>query len=184
MSAMTPAAPARLPRCADVAPHDAALANGQPAPDFTLPRLDAKGGSWTLSDHVGPTSKNRAPALVVVFMASWCGICQKSLPSIAALRSLPDGKPEIVVVSTDDSDVNARKEAARLAEAGLDVALVRGDAATLAAWLGNDRGVPRFFFVNRAGEVLVRDKGFGANVAAMLPRQAGFTINHPDWMAR
>jgi thiol-disulfide isomerase/thioredoxin len=183
-SAPAPAMPAKLPLASEMAGRKGLITSGEFAPDFTLPRLDAAGGTFTLSKVIGPKKTGAADGAIVTFMASWCGICQRSLPSLKALTDEHGARLALVVISTDASDDAARKEAAALAAAGLAVPVVRGDAATLAAWLGGETGVPKYFFVNRSGEVLMKDTGYGAKVAGMMPRQLGFTLSHPDPIAR
>ena len=182
--AAAPQLPKQLPKAADVAPHDDVVPNGSFAPDFSLARLDAAGGTFTLSDHVRPDAKGKSDGAIVAFMASWCGICQKSLPSLAGLLKEHGSRLTIVIVSTDATVEDAKKEAKKLADAGLAVPVVHGDAATLQAWLGKQRGVPKYFFVNKVGEVLIKDTGYGDKVAAVMPRQAAFTLAHPDPIAR
>jgi len=183
-SAPAPPMPERLPLASEVPARKGLIPSGNFAPDFSLPRMDAAGGTLTLSKIIGPKKTGKADAAIVAFMASWCGICHKSLPSLKSLVDQHGERLAIVVVSTDATDENARKEAATLAAAGLPLPVVRGDKATLAAWLGGDTGVPRYFMVNRSGEILMKDTGYGAKVADVMPRQVGFTLNHPEPIAR
>ena len=130
-SAPAPPMPARLPLASEVAPRKGLIPSGQFAPDFTLPRMDAAGGTLTLSKIIGPKKTGKADAAIVAFMASWCGICHKSLPSLKALVDQHGERLAIVVVSTDATDEAARKEAATLAAAGLELPVVRGVTPSL-----------------------------------------------------
>lgn len=182
-----PRVPERLPSASEVPERPGLIANGRFAPDFELPRLDSAGGSFRLAEHVGPVAaavEGGPDAAIVAFMASWCGICHRSLPTLKELKDEHGDRLLIVVVSTDATDAKAREEAARVAAAGLEAPVVRGDSATLAAWLGRDRGVPRYFFVNRIGQVIVKDKGFGSKVKPMMPKQARWVLAHPDYVER
>jgi thiol-disulfide isomerase/thioredoxin len=182
-----PRVPERLPLASEVPERPGLVPNGQFAPDFELPRLDSAGGSFRLSEHVGPVAsavEGGPDAALVAFMASWCGICHKSLPTLKELQEEHGERLLIVVVSTDATDEKAGEEAKRVEAAGLKAPVVRGDAATLTAWLGRDRGVPRYFFVNRIGEIIVKDKGFGSKVKPMMPKQARWTLAHPEYVER
>lgn len=179
-----PRVPERLPRAAEVSARAGLIPNGEFAPDFDLPRVDAAGGRWRLSAHVGPTLEGDADAALVCFMASWCGYCHRSLPTLKALAEEHGDRLRIVIITTDQTDEAARREAERVAAAGLDVPVLKADAATLSAWLGRDRGVPRYFFVNKVGEVTVRDRGFGSSVAQAMPKQARFTLQNPGYVER
>ena len=176
--------PKRLPLPSEVAKHPGLIASGSFAPDVVGTRLDAKGGSFKLSDHVGPTSKPGTDGAIVAFMASWCGICHTSYPTLAALKAEHGERLLLVIVSTDVTLEAARKEAEKVAAGSLAVPVVHGDAATLSAWLGEERGVPRYFFVNKIGEVLMVDRGFGAKVAPLMPKQVRFTLSHPEYVPR
>ena len=68
--------------------------------------------------------------------------------------------------------------------AGLQAPLLDPSPDTMRAWLGQRRNVPHFFIINRAGEVLVQDRGFGKKVKKMLPGQVRYALNHPDYVVR
>ena len=186
-AARDPRVPERLPLASEIPAHPGLMPNGSFAPDFEFPRLDAAGGTFRLAEHVGPIAA-AAPggpdAALVAFMASWCGICHASLPTLKELKEEHGDRLLIVILTTDDTLEKAKLEAQRIAEAGLDAPVVQADAATIAAWLGKDTGVPRYFFVNRIGEIIVRNKGFGSKVKPMMPKQARWTLAHPEYVER
>jgi thiol-disulfide isomerase/thioredoxin len=178
------ALPERLPKASEIPPHPGLIKNGLFAPDFSFPRLDAAGGTFTLSDYVNPKANGKADAIIVAFMASWCGICHASLPTLKEIYEEHGGRLQIVIAATDELLKDARKEAERVAAAGLEVPVVQVDEVTRKAWLGNDTGVPRYFFVNKIGEVIVRDQGFGKKVRPIMPGQARFVMKHPEYVPR
>lgn len=158
------------------------LVNGMTAPDFDL-AVVGQPGTWRLHDHVAPDGHGAASAAIIAFTASWCGPCRESLPTLAALQA---EHPEIViaVLSIDDAASDRQKEQINLDAAGLTAPLLVADEATRQAWLGDNRHIPRFLFLNHVAEVIVQDRGFGDKVRPMMPKQLAFAIAHPEYVAR
>lgn len=67
----------------------------QPAPDFAISRVDAKG--------TVKLSENRGKVMVVDFWATWCGPCRRSIPHMNDLTKA-HGKDGLVVVGISDED--------------------------------------------------------------------------------
>lgn len=159
------------------------LENGAYATEIDLE--DARDGSrFRLSDRVGPTASRPVEAVVVSFSASWCGPCMASLPQLASLVQEHEGKLLVVIASIDESDSGFHREVEAVRRAGLDAPVVRAPEALQAAWLGDTRNIPHLFIINAVGEVLVQDRGYGENVAGVLPRQIGFARSTPDYVER
>jgi thiol-disulfide isomerase/thioredoxin len=158
------------------------LVNGAIAPDFDLAVV---GGTdrWRLYDHVAADGHGTAGAAIVAFTASWCGPCRESLPTLASLAAEhPD--LAIVVLSIDDLEAERLKERKAMDDAGVSAPLLAGDEATLTAWLGTSRHIPRFIFLNHIAEVMVQDRGFGDKVRPMMPKQANYALSHPEFVQR
>jgi len=104
-------------------------------------------------------------------MASWCGYCAQSLPT---LKDLKDQYPDLglVVVTIDDKPAGALAELKKVRSAGLDVPVLQADPVTRAAWLGPSGSVPRYVFINGDGRIVAQDKGFGDKVRPLMPGQA------------
>lgn len=85
---------------------DAALATGQPAPDFTLPSL--AGPNLRLAEQ-------RGQVVLINFWATWCGPCREEMPLLDALykRYKPLGFT-LLGVNVDDDPAKARTAAAQL----------------------------------------------------------------------
>ncbi len=158
------------------------LTNGDILADFTLPRVKGE-GTWRLYDYVSPTGTGTHQAALIAFTASWCGPCRASLPTLAELENEhPD--LAIVVLSIDDKETERLIEQKAMDDAGLKAPLLVADQTTQQAILGDSRNIPRFLFVNKVGELLVQDRGFGEKVRPMMPKQANYALSHPDYIAR
>jgi len=71
------------------------LDRGVPAPDFTLPRLDAE-GTQSLHDL-------RGRVVLVNFWATWCKPCEDEIPAMGRLYARLQGEPfELLAISVDD----------------------------------------------------------------------------------
>ncbi len=143
--------------------------SGKPAPRLQL--LDVESGQpWSLADNLDPSGESCPDAFLVAIMASWCGYCSQSLPT---LKALEDQFPDlgIVTVTVDDQPEGQRAELEKVRAAGLTGPVLVADAATANAWIGAG-AVPRYVFVNRDGKVVGQDRGFGDKVAPLMPDQA------------
>lgn len=157
--------------------------NGDWAPELAL--IDLRNGKpWKLGDRVGPRAQGSVGAVVVSFSASWCGPCRMSLPFLKQLEDQHGDKLEVVIVSMDADDKGKREEVAAVAAAGLDAPVLEATEPVLTAWLGRRRNIPHLYILNRAGEILVQDRGFGDKVKKVLPGQVGYAMSHPDYVVR
>ena len=187
-SAPPSAAPTRsitaLPRPDTVPLAPEGLTNGDWAPLLDLPNLTT-GQPWSLADVVGPTAKGPTKAVIVSFSASWCGPCRAALPHFNQLLDEHGDALQIIIVTTDQGEAGRASELRYVQAAGLkDVPVLVPTDVDVMAWLGQRRNIPHFFILNRAGEVLVQDHGYGEKVRAVLPKQLNFAMSHPDYTPR
>lgn len=172
-----------LPRPGQGAQRPEGLDNGDWAVEIAG-KDHLSGKPWRLSEHVGPGASAKTQAVLVSFSASWCGPCQASLPQLGELAKEHGEALEIVIVSTDANEVGLRKEIQFVKQAGLAASVVHADEALLQAWLGGRRNVPHMYLVNRVGEVLVQNRGYGNNVKRLLPGQVRYALSHPEYVPR
>lgn len=162
-SAVAPAEPARKSR-------PGLPVSGQPAPALSLPDLET-GELWTLSAKTDATGAAKPKGYMLAFMASWCGYCSKSLPTLVELqRDYPD--LGIVTVTVDSDDASRKKELDKVRKAGLTGPVLVADAEAIRTWTGSGRGVPKYYFIDHNGLLVSKDDGFGEKVRPMMPRQA------------
>jgi thiol-disulfide isomerase/thioredoxin len=159
------------------------LKNGDFAPE--LFHIDmATGKRFRLSDWTGPEATAHQGAVVVGFTASWCGPCKQSYPYLKKMQEQFGEDLKVVLVTTDATVESKKKHLASVQKAGLDVPLLDPDPHSLRAWMGRRRNVPHYYVINRAGEILVQDRGFGKKVRKVMSGQIGYAIRHPDYVGR
>ncbi|MDP2304976.1 MAG: TlpA disulfide reductase family protein [Pseudomonadota bacterium] len=142
---------------------------GQLAPRLSL--LDVAGTHWSLETYLDPAGESSPKGFLVAFMASWCQYCTESLPTLVKLeRANPD--LAVITVTVDDRPELQKAELEKVRSAGLTGPVLVADEATVLAWIGGGKSVPRYYFVNHEGVVTGQDQGFGDNVAPMMPNQA------------
>lgn len=176
--------PPSAPRPAPAVATGEGLDRGDAAPDFDLPVLGGgKAGRVKLSDHVGPVPREGGPDGVIVgFVASWCGRCTASLPTLAQLEREHGSRLQVLLLAVDEDLPGRLAEAEKVAEKGvrapvLDALAVPG---VQDAWMGEKRNIPRFYLIDRSGTVRVRDTGFGQKMARLLPQQVDFLLNRAN----
>jgi len=172
----------RLPDPAGFPDTPKGLSNGAFAPELDHTDLRT-GDAVRLSDLVGPSAAEPVDAVIVGFTASWCGPCKQSYPYLEQMKKDHPGL-RVVLVTVDAVQDDKEKHARIVADAGLDAPLLDPSADTLRAWLGQRRNVPHFYIINKIGEILVQDRGFGNNVKRVMPGQIQYALKHPEYVRR
>jgi cytochrome c biogenesis protein CcmG, thiol:disulfide interchange protein DsbE len=121
------------------------LADGSPAPEFSLPKL--RGGVESLSAL-------RGKVVMLDFWATWCGPCAAEMPSLQKLAREYESKGLVFVAANHDESPNAPRDIAafipRVAP-GLDPYVVFSDEATPLAY--RVQALPTLYLIDRQGQV-------------------------------
>ena len=123
------------------------MLKGQPAPAFSLKRLDT-GEAVTLDQLKGKP-------LVLNFWATWCGPCKLEHPVLNWAHQQYGNRVQFVGVVFEDTAFNAR---GFLAENGTAFTQVLDDQSHVSVDYGI-AGVPETYFIDSAGKI--RDKFVG-----------------------
>jgi cytochrome c biogenesis protein CcmG/thiol:disulfide interchange protein DsbE len=114
-----------------------------PAPNFTLPRLDA-GGQLALSSL-------RGKAVVLNFWASWCIPCKQEAPELQAASQRWQGK-DVVVLGIDAQDFSGDAKSF-MRKYKVRYPVVRDGSGKVVGKYGV-AGFPETFFVDRDGRIV------------------------------
>ncbi len=118
---------------------------------------DAEGNRHTLADF-------RGKVVLVDVWATWCPPCRKSLPEVAELQRAGGDRYVVVPISVDSKGWGAVKPfLAQNPQLGLTAYVPDGDGGLEP--LGEIRGIPTSFVLDRQGRVLKRWSGYGEGMA-------------------
>lgn len=128
--------------------HMRPVGTGVEAPDFRLPRIDARG-------RIGPEqlslSEHRGRVVLVDFWETWCHPCREAMPVLDRLAAEYAGELELLSVCSDGTrrPVEARRLVDRLAPRAQ---LVADSGATADRWgVGT---IPHLVVIGRDGSVV------------------------------
>lgn len=155
------------------------LNRGDPAADFTGKVVYGGSGDLTLSSLVGAAPAHPRDGAIVAFGASWCGYCKASLPTLKTLQA-DNPNLAIVYVGIDSDDEGWQREIALFKERELNFPLVRVDDpdALRRQYFGNKHNIPRFYLVDHAGTVRIKDQGFTLKkMGKLLPKQVRYLLS-------
>lgn len=142
---------------------------GKQAPPFRLTSLEGR--------SVSDSELRGNERLVVAFWASWCQPCRTELPVLAKLyrRAHPNGRYEIVAISTDEATADAQRVAAELRLPF--TVLLDSDGAVSRAY--GVEAIPSLFVIDRDGKVAYVQVGLQAISGAALARELGIENFNP-----
>ncbi len=144
---LLPAPPARA----------AMLKFGDPAPLFSLP--DQSGRKVALQDFVGPRQGEHGAGAILVFFTTWCPVCKKELPRIAALNEeFRKRGITIILIGFQEEREKTAAYAKTLADPLL---IVLSDASGAAGASYHVRFLPTIYAVTAEGKI--KDLLFGAS---------------------
>ncbi len=128
---------------------------GKPAPDFTLPMLDAEGATLHLASLQGkPTFVN--------FWATWCDTCRVEHPLLVSLSRTYADRVHFVGIAYLDTEPKLRGWLAAHGGAAFPTLIDVGSTAAVAFGVGR---LPESYVLDSAG--VIRHKYFGV----VQPRQ-------------
>ncbi len=132
------------------------------APDFTL--IDLDGNSFKLSDFGGRV-------ILLDFMATWCGPCRASMPSLLALHE--EVGEEIVIISIGVDPVYDSEERLRewMNEWGAEWIHARDLADPPLLQLYGVTGIPTYVIVDRNGDIAFKHVGLTSGARLMTELQ-------------
>jgi peroxiredoxin len=130
----------------DIAPGP--LVRGEPAPDFSAPRLDG-GGSVSLADQ-------RGQVVLLNFWATWCKPCEDEMPAMQRLYAelRPHGF-ELLAISIDKTTPEVAAFRDRM-DLGFPILL---DPEEAVSRLYQTTGYPESLLVDRGGVLIERYVG-------------------------
>jgi cytochrome c biogenesis protein CcmG/thiol:disulfide interchange protein DsbE len=129
---------------------------GKPAPDFTLPMLDADGATLRLSELRGkPTLLN--------FWATWCDSCRVEHPILVSLSRTFEGRVNFVGVAYLDTEPKLRGWLAAHGGMAFPTLIDVGSTAAVAFGVGR---LPESYLIDQDG--VIREKYFGVVPSAEL----------------
>lgn len=172
----------RLPACLVVAvlalpaaaPGDEEVAEGLPAPSFSLRTLNPEvaGTSWIALDrYVGEEPEDPAARVVLIsFFASWCEPCKKELPLLVQLDEMYRERGLRVLGVNIDREEPAIEAARKLVEAAKVRYPVLSDRFNFLArrYLGDQAPLPSVFLVRRDGTIARIERGYAKDASQFL----------------
>lgn len=157
----------------------------RPVPNFRLPVYNPKefGQASVGTDHfVGLESKDQATkAMLVSFMASFCGPCKKELPVLQALHEKYKAQGLRVMLVAIDTEPEGQQKISELIIEHKVTFPVAKDRFNIVArrWLGSKSPLPSVFMVRPDGTVSSVHRGYSQDGAVLLEREVAGSLGLP-----
>ena len=149
----------------------------KPVPTFRLPVYNAKefGESTVAIDmYVGPEAADKkTKALMVSFMASFCGPCKKEMPYLQALHEKYKADGLRVMMVAIDTEPEGQKIVSDLIALNKVTFPVAKDRFNIVArrWLGTKSPLPSLFMVRPDGTISAVHRGYSQDGAELLAKE-------------
>lgn len=153
---------------------DDELAEGQPAPSFTLHTMNQEASGValvSLDRYVGAEPEDPdARALIISFFASWCGPCKREMPYLQQLHLMYRERGlRVVAVDIDQEEKGIAEARKMIAQARVTYPVLLDRFNFLARrYLGEQSPLPSLFIVNRDGSIARIEKGYGKDASTFL----------------
>jgi thiol-disulfide isomerase/thioredoxin len=152
------------------------------APMFRLPVYNAKEFGQTavaIDTFVGAEATDKkAKALLVSFMASFCGPCKKEMPFLQKLYEQHYAHGLRVMMVAIDTDTEGQKKVEELVTANKVTFPVAKDRFNIVArrWLGNKSPLPSLFMVRPDGTVSAVHRGYSQDGEQLLAKEVELAL--------
>jgi thiol-disulfide isomerase/thioredoxin len=151
----------------------------KPAPTFRLPVYNPKEfgePSVAIDTYTGfEATDKKAKLLVVSFMASFCGPCQKEMPYLQSLHEKHKDAGLRIMMVAIDTDAEGQAKVEELIALNKVTFPVAKDRFNIVArrWLGTQSPLPSLFFVKPDGTISSVHRGYSQDGAEVLAQEIG-----------
>jgi len=149
----------------------------KPVPSFRLPVYNAKEfGEPTVAidTYVGvEATDKKTKALMVSFMASFCGPCKKEMPYLQTLHEKYKADGLRIMMVAIDMEADGQKKVADLIAENKVTFPVAKDRFNIVArrWLGTKSPLPSLFMVRPDGTISAVHRGYSQDGADLLAKE-------------
>lgn len=149
----------------------------KPAPTFRLPVYNAKefgNPSVAIDNYVGAEAADKqTKALVVSFMASFCGPCKKEMPFLQQLHEKHKANGLRIMTVAIDSEPEGQKKIEELIAQNKVTYPVAKDRFNIVArrWLGTKSPLPSLFIVRPDGTISTVHRGYSQDGVELLNKE-------------
>lgn len=154
----------------------------KPVPSFRLPVYNAKEfgeSSVAIDTYVGvEATDKKTKALMVSFMASFCGPCKKEMPYLQQLHEKykADGL-RVMMVAIDMEPEGQQKVSALIAENKVTFPVAKDRFNIVARrWLGTKSPLPSLFMVRPDGTISAVHRGYSSDGAELLAKEVELAL--------
>lgn len=150
---------------------------GKPVPSFRLPVYNPKAfgtPSVAIDQYVGAEATDKqTKALLVSFMASFCGPCKKEMPVLQALHDKHKAEGLRVMMVAIDAEPEGQKKVEELVAENKVTFPVAKDRFNIVArrWLGTKSPLPSLFIVRPDGTIASVHRGYSQDGAELLAKE-------------
>ena len=149
----------------------------KPVPTFRLPVYNAKEAGETavgIGKYVGQEAADKKTrAVMVSFMASFCGPCKKEMPYLVKLNEQHKANGLRIMMVAIDTEPEGQKKVSDLIAENKVTFPVAKDRFNIVArrWLGTKSPLPSLFMVRPDGTISAVHRGYSQDGAELLAKE-------------